>query len=672
MDSASTAGDGPSRDGWNSTQAVRLVERAIDARSFAFADSSLRSFRAQAQGHVYFLGEFQGEREVIRADQVALDIRWEAPDRTLQLMVGRRHEIRLPTSVRYHIDHLSLVLDNFGERIRLGDGDEVWNVLHPAATAALDSYEYRLKDSLQIRILDRTARVFELEVRPLDTRSPGVVGSIFVDRESGAIARMRLTFTDASYRDPELVRIVLDLRSALWDGRYWLPAVQDLEITRSLSWFEFPIETVIRTRIEVQDYALNDGSEMRLSAGERVASMPADALAGFTDWKTSLYDGPLRAGERSDQELDAAVRNARSLVSQRGLTGGQRFQLSLPDASSGLRARRAEGLLVGIGGAVHVDERTRWTFWGGYPTRTDRLEATSSVERDFGVWTLGLEGQLRSMEDVGSRAASGLVQTLALVTAGEDYQDPYFQGGGRFSATRTAGAARVSLGASVVRQEPARLALQTRLFTDRPLRPVRPVDEGDLIALDAGLTLNLGETLGAAWEAAFEVETAVAGLGSFGFTRGSALIRAERVGFDSDWAWTSELMIGVAGGKLPAQRLFLLGGRGTLPGYGFRPWGGDRIAFWEGEVSRGVVGPWVRVRLRGAAGWSDISRVSASAAARFGAIETRGTRTSAGLGLGFVYDLLRLDFIRGLGGSSAVEGDWAVLLSLNPLLWGVL
>ncbi len=225
------ADSGPS-EAWNAPVAHAIAARAIEARAHVYADTSLRAFEATAQGHVYFLAGFQGEREVVRADQIALDVRWQAPNRALQTIVGRRHEIRLPTNIRYHIDHLSLVLDNFGDRIQLGDGDEVWNVLHPAAPGAPEFYDYRLADSLEIRIRDRAVRVFELELRPRDAADPGAVGSMFVDRESGAIARLRVTFTAAAYRDPDLVRIVLDLRSALWEGRYWLPAEQDLEITR--------------------------------------------------------------------------------------------------------------------------------------------------------------------------------------------------------------------------------------------------------------------------------------------------------------------------------------------------------------------------------------------------------------------------------------------------------
>ena len=166
-------------DGWNSEAALLLADRAIAARRHAWADSTLQRFRADVQGHVYYIGDFLGERHVIRADQLALDVRWQNPDRTMQTIVGRRHELRLPTTVAYHLDHLFLILDNFGDRIRLGDGLEIRNVLHPAADGARTFYEYRLADSLEIRLRDRTARVFELEVRPREAADAGAVGSLF-------------------------------------------------------------------------------------------------------------------------------------------------------------------------------------------------------------------------------------------------------------------------------------------------------------------------------------------------------------------------------------------------------------------------------------------------------------------------------------------------------------
>ena len=410
-------------DGWNSESALRLIERAIEARRHAWADSSLERFRAETRSHVYYLGDFLGERHVIRADQIALDVRWQAPDRTMQTIVGRRHERRLPTTVEYHLDHLFLILDNFGDRIRLGDGYEIENVRHPAGERALELYEYRLSDSLEIRLRDRTARVFELEVRPREATAAAAVGSLFVDRETGAIARMRLTFTRAAYRDPQIVRLVVDLRSALWEGRYWLPDEQDVEITRSLPWFDFPLQTLVRTRLRVLDYHFDEEPVFSLAPGQVVYSYPEEDLARFDAWETSLYAGPHEA-ETTAGDLDEVVADARGLLLRQRLFGGGRWQLALPNASAGLRARRSEGLLLGAGGSYRADDVTRVSFWGGYPMSDARPQASLGVRRRRGPFEVEMDGWLRANRDAGPAAAAGVLRTLALLAEGEDYEGP--------------------------------------------------------------------------------------------------------------------------------------------------------------------------------------------------------------------------------------------------------
>jgi hypothetical protein len=664
-----TAPDASGPSAWNAAPALSLIRRAIVARRHAYADSSLQSFRADVQGHVYFIGDLQGEREVIRADQVALNVHWQAPNRALQTIVGRRHEVRLPTTIRYHVDHLSLVLDNFGDRIRLGDGDEVQNVLHPAAPAAVSFYEFRLADSLTIRIRDRVVRLFELKVRPVNADDPGIVGSLFIDQETGAIARMGFTFTRTAYRDPELVQIVLDLRSALWDG-YWLPVEQDVEITRSLSWFDFPVETVIRTRLEVLEYHLNDKPELAMASGQRIASYPKDALESFNDWSHSLYGGPIREGEYSDSHLAQATDNAQSLIRQGRLTGGDRLQLSLPNTSAGVRIRRAEGLLLGAGGAYQINDQTQISFWGGYPTSLEKFEASMVFRREVGRWTTGVEAKIRSLEDVGSIAASGVIQTLALAVAGEDYQDPFFQDGVRISLEGKLAQARVELGGSILRERTADLLLHTTPLGSNPLRAVRPIEEGMLAMLDGTLDLPLGKGIGASWKATLLAEAATGSIGSFGFSRVVITIEANKDEMGTAWAWSSKAKFGISGGTLPAQRLFAIGGRGTVPGYAFRAWGGDRFALWHTEISRILFSPWVRLRAQAAAGRTQITGMGMAAADRFGITETSGVRGSAGLGLGIFYDLVRLDLVRGL--SRREGGEWVFFLSLNPALWKVL
>lgn len=668
--------EAPDRERWNAPETLRIVDRAIGARKHAFADSSLTRFEAQAQGHIYFLGSFRGEREVVRADQVALQVRWQAPDNAIQTIIGRRHEIRLPTRIQYHIDHLSLVLDNFGDRVILGEGDEVRDVLHPAAPAALREYEYRLVDSLEFRIRDRSARVYHLEVRPLDPEAAGVVGSMYVDRESGAIARLRITFTAAAYRDRELDNIALDLRSAFWEGRYWLPAEQDVEITRSLSWLDFPVESVIRTRLVVQEYDFDPDDDWIVGPGSRVATLPEDRLDDFELWESSLYEGPLDPGDRSDEELDRALKNARGLVGPDILGGNDALQFSLPDVSSGLRLRRAEGALLGAGGRYNIDDGTSVTLWGGYATGLERLEARAAFEHTFGSVRTRLEGFTRAYRDVGPfPAASGVGQTLGLAFEGEDYSDPFFEDGGRLSFARAGSGVGAEIGVSVRRQQSASLVVESVIAAGGDLRPVRPIDDGELVELDVALEVPMGPALGAEWSVGIAAEGATSGLGNFGYSRARLTLLAERDGREGRWGWRSEWTAGAAGGKLPAQRLFLLGGRGTLPGYDFRPWGGDRVALWRAEVSREIAWPWVVLRAMGAAGWVDVTAAGAESAERFGVIPTQDIRSSIGGGLGLLYDMVRFDVVKGLGGAGTSDpftGDWAVLLTLNPRFWGVL
>lgn len=654
-------------DGWNSDAALLLIERAINARRHAWADSSLERFRADVQGHVYYLGDILGERHVIRADQLALDVRWQNPDRTMQTIVGRRYERRLPTNVHYHLDHLFLVLDNFGDRIRLGDGLEIRNVLHPAAAGAREFYEYRLADSLEIRLRDRAARVFELEVRPREGTDAGAVGSLFVDRETGAIARMRLTFTPAAYRDPQIVRLVVDLRSALWRGRYWLPDEQEVEIVRSLPWFDFPLETRIRTRLRVLDYAFDEEAPFSLGPGHLIYSYREDQLARFEDWKDPLYGGPLE-GASADGDPGAAVANAREILGRQALFGGRRWQLALPNASGGIRARRSQGLFVGAGAVYRPNDLTRVSFGGGHAIGEARPQANVGLRRRLGEVDVEVDGWLRAHRDAGPTAAAGVLRTLALLAGGEDYEDPYVTTGGRIGIARRGGPLRWRVGASFERHRSAETVVWTEPFGDRPLRPVRPVDEGELARLDAGLTVALRSGPGARWLLDLAGEAAANGAGNFGYTRGTVALRA-RGNPGGAWTWASGIEFGVAGGALPAQRLFLLGGRGTLPGYEFRGWGGDRMGLWRAEASRAIASPWVRLRAIGAIGWAGLGRAGEGAARRFGVSGSEGLRASAGLGLGLFYDILRLDVVRGLRGDPSLdgsEGNWVVLLSVDP------
>src|SRR5690606_28865780 len=139
------------------------------------------------------------ERTLVKVDQIALEIFWAAPNLTKQRIIGLRDVSRLPNRMQYHLDHLTVVQDEFGDVIRMGDGDEVRDVPHPAAPGSGSVYAFRLVDSLSVHLAGTSEpiRVYELEVRPRRLDQPALIGSIFIDKASSAIVRMSFTFTPA-------------------------------------------------------------------------------------------------------------------------------------------------------------------------------------------------------------------------------------------------------------------------------------------------------------------------------------------------------------------------------------------------------------------------------------------------------------------------------------------
>lgn len=665
---------------WDGPRVQALVRRAIEARRVVWSDTSLHNFEARVEAHIYFLAGLgtpdggggadeapaAGER-LIRADQLALRVRWRAPDESMQTIVGRRSQERLPTRIRYHIDHLSLELGNFGYHIQIGEGTEVRDVLHPIAPGALSFYHYRLVDSLGIETAERRTTLYVVEVRPREPDRPGVVGSVYLDGTTGAVARMRITFTPASYRDPSVAGITVDLRSALYDGRWWLPAEQWLDIRRQASWLSFPLTGVIRTHLEVRSLRVNVPDMPALPEGGRVVTLPPKRLHSYDDWSDGLYDDPAASRLRGTIGPDEVRSEARRLLGGGLLVPSSRFGPWIPSVSSALRIRRAEGVTVGLGLRYRLDDRRSLQLGAAWPFEAERPE-----------WTVGYRGPAaggrleahvfhRQLIDIGPfRAADGAVSTLGFLFSGEDFTDPYYRTGARLALSWPLAGGRLLVGGLAERDRSARVVAEPP--GDEPIRPVRPVMPGDLGALELGWSRTVRGPLAGTLKARLDLRAASDAVGAFGFTRTTAILQG-RSGPDLDpWAWEADVGLGLATGSPPPQALFLLGGRGTVPGYGFRAWGGDHAVFARLSVSHDLLGPWIRLRVLGAAGWAGWGSAGARAAALWRAgppgdsiTDSRGVRTSLGLGVGLVDDLIRVDAARGLD-----HGTWEWMVSVDP------
>jgi hypothetical protein len=125
------------------------------------ADTSLRSYRAEAHGFTPgAVGSGLTGLPRLEGDELRVEVYWRAPGISKQTILGWRDGTWLPTDINYHRDHLGVVTNNFGNRIRIGEGDEVRDVLHPLSPQGLDAYDFALQDSLAITANTRTVQVY--------------------------------------------------------------------------------------------------------------------------------------------------------------------------------------------------------------------------------------------------------------------------------------------------------------------------------------------------------------------------------------------------------------------------------------------------------------------------------------------------------------------------------
>jgi len=263
---------------WNDPRSRSLVEQATERRARQIADTALASYKAGAHGYLTFLAQvgegFTEPPKIVKADELALEVYWQAPNLSKQLIAGRRDTLLLPTDINYHRDHLGIVQNNFPNIIRLGEGDEVRDVPHPLSADGLNQYDFAIRDSLQIRLGPRTLDVYEVRVRPKNDREARAVGAVYIDRESGEVVRMAFSFTRAALRDKELEDVSVVLENGLIEGRFWLPRRQEIEIRRTGTWLDYPARGIIRGRWEICCYEVNRPMPAGIFTGPEIALAP--------------------------------------------------------------------------------------------------------------------------------------------------------------------------------------------------------------------------------------------------------------------------------------------------------------------------------------------------------------------------------------------------------------
>src|SRR6476620_11375446 len=357
---------------WNDARSRALVEQATERRARQIADTALATYHAAAHGYLTFLAQlgegFTEPPKIVKADELALEVYWRAPNLSKQLIAGRRDTLLLPTDINYHRDHLGIIQNNFPNIIRLGEGDEVRDVPHPLSADGLNQYDYAIRDSLQIRLGPKTLDVYEVRVRPKNDREPRAVGAVYIDRESGEVVRMAFSFTRAALKDKELEDVSVVLENGLIEGRFWLPRRQEIEIRRTGTWLDYPARGIIRGRWEICCYQVNVPLPANIFAGPEILLAPRGTKQKIPFAGQILDSLPPDVRAVTDEDVAKVQEEARALVRAQALARSHTLALSARNVSDIARVNRVEGLALGtgftrqVGAGFSVTARGRYGF----------------------------------------------------------------------------------------------------------------------------------------------------------------------------------------------------------------------------------------------------------------------------------------------------------------------
>jgi hypothetical protein len=660
---------------WNDSTTLAFVEQATARRQATQADTSLRSYRTTAHGFLFFLGEAgrgEGARtQLVKADELKVQVYWQAPDRSKQVILGWRDGSWLPNDMRYHRDHLGIVTNNFGDRIRIGEGDEVRDVIHPLAPAGRAVYDYALDDSLSIRTAAGSLTVRSVRVRPKRFGEPAVVGTLYLDATTAELVRFRFSFTPASYRDRDLEDISIVLENSLWENRYWLPFRQEIEIRRKIPWFDFPVRGVIRGRWEIRDYDLEiDIPEQVFAGGDEIEGLrrptPASATAGDTTWGAPLEAMVADVARPiSEQEMAKLRTEVEQIVGARALGGLPARRLAAGSLSDIVRVNRVQGLTLGFGAAIGLPgTRVRLRPQAAYGTADERLTGSLALEADLGATRLTLGGGRRITDFSQWQTISPLLNSLMAQEGGRDHGDYVLLDRAWVGLSRPLGA-RGTLGGEVAVERSRSVATEASPARGE-YEPNPPLGAGTyrLARLQyerGGAGLGLARGL----EGALQLE---GGTGPTDYLRATLEGRWEApLGATT---LRTRLLAGAGTDGLPAHRSFVLGGRGTLVGEPYRAYGGRQAALAHVEWRLPAPVPAIPLGSFASTGRSmTVAPFVAAGWTRSPALgfATDGIRPVAGLALEWPFGLLRVE-----AGVALRGGGFGITVDVNRDWWGLL
>ena len=608
-----------------------------------------------------------------------MEVYWRAPNLSKQRIVGRRDTLLLPADIDYYSDRFGIVQNNFPDSIRLGDGHDVRDVPHPLAPRGPDDYDYQTGDSLRITTPDQVVEVYAVRVRPRAADAPRVVGTLFLERETGAMVRMAVTFTRSAILDHRIETLAVTLDNALVDRRYWLPRHQELEVVRTTTWLDYPVRGIIRSRWQICCYHINRGISPLRFGGPEIVALPPRMLATYP-WHGSILDSlPANVALASVEDVQRVEQTARDLIGAAAVTRIRATALAAHGLSDFVRVDRVEGLALGAG-ATHflgpvwsVSARARY----GLDDRQGKGEVGVQWQSPSGVGAGVFV--FRSYRDAGDLPeVSTLVNSLAAQEFGADHTDPYDARGA--AATLDLGQ-RLGLRWAITASRETQRALAVHATpangTYGPTMPALAL-QASRVALTLDRATSRGP-LGISWQAQGDIRGEWFTAGDTALSGGAVAVGRVFVGLDGARPFGADRLVvratvgaAAASGPLPPQEYVYAGGTVTGPGYAYHTFVGRTVgslrAEWQLPIplppvtlgrfgttpSRGTLAPYVSA-----------DYVGQPSSFRY---RRPGWYPAVGIGGLLLFDLLRVDVARGLGSG----GRWTLGVDVMKDLWGIL
>jgi hypothetical protein len=592
------------------------------ARVNAQIPDRLRAYRARIETEMSVVVLDSGGRErSTQIEQIASDVRWRAPDRYDQRVIGYRSQSIGPTFSLMSFFGGWTVPTLYGNRLQLGvtaasDPNRVVNAarqslaVHPLAVNRDVYYQFEGGDTA-VTLYSSARRIPIAHIRVTPRPNPPgdailFMGDMYLDADWKQIVRMRGRLVEvrngkvtisAGSRIPGVSGAsFVELVNQEVNGEFWLPAFQRTEIQARIALFG-DFRTLLRIVSRFDDYRANDsswaGPEAPAGVRHNLTFASNSAQQHFHDWRrpigaasSDVYYGELN--DLAPAEWRTAGEGGRTRFWPRTLAEVFRFN-------------RIEGLFTGVAIEREFGDSTQITTHGsiGWAWSEQTARGLFGIERRAGSTTTGLrfERSLANTNDFQPPFSWGA--TLSALLGSTDNFDYLDRWGASAFVRKSVGLRQRSL-----------VALQVGPGRDRAVQ--QNISRGLYVAPGEGFRPNRGIREGHYFRSVASIDVNPEVSGMFVDRGIGARLYYERADGTVYWQ-RAELRLaarreigpfqlyaradgGTLLGKAAPQVMFELGGDEGLTAYGYKEFAGDNAA-----LARAVLGytfPFLRAPIR--------------------------------------------------------------------------